>query len=284
MDYIFPTTRRYGSVPGVANGALLNIEFPNRGTHYELDFLCKKSSGALLSAAEMMADIDLITVYVNGAPKMEFTATELFMLQKHYGDSQVAGNVAGVMPIFLYARNLKTWLEKAALAYGMLGVDSFVVSIKLAASLAQLASIDYSSESTNEKRSLGTHLMYRRFGLNYNAQGDEEITSLLKDTADMAYKGVFFNIPGSSTINYVSCKVDGQLVYDMKTPAANQVHLENGAQKPQTGWYKMAFDANGDYSGRVSINGVKDFRPVINWGTANPTSHVAIAELYAGLK
>lgn len=284
MDYIFPTTRKYGSIPGVANGALLNYEIPNRGTHYNVNMLCKTSAGVLLTAAQIMADIDLVTLYINGAPKMEFTSTELMMLQKHYGDANVAGNVAGVLPIFLYPRNLATWAEKAAMAWGMNDVNSFTISIKLAASLAQLSSIELSTESTNENRKLGTHLMYRRFGLSFAATGDEEITSLLKDTANMAYKGLFLNIPGSSVISYVSCKVDGTLTYDQVTPAQNQVLLEAGKQKPQSGWFKIAFDVNGDFSGRLSMNGVKDFRPIVTWATAAPNSHIALAEIYAGLK
>lgn len=282
--FTFPTIRKLGSIAGVANGALLTADIPNRGTHYGVFLRGRTSAGVLLTAAELKADIGLITLRIKGEPKVEATATELLMLQKHYGDADVASNVDGVVPVFLYPRNLATWQEKRALAWGMRDVSSFTIEIALAASLAQLASLELFTLSSDEERNLGTHVMIRRFGLNYASTGDHEVTSLLKDTRDIAYKSLFVNKPGSSTITGVSVKVDGFLVYDNVPEELNKVLIEDGKQKAQSGYYPIAFDKNGDLSGMLSMDGVKDFRPVITWATAAPNAYTILAEIYAGLK
>lgn len=284
MNFTFPTVRKLGSIAGVANGALLTADIPNRGTHYGIFLRAKTSAGVLLTAAEIKADIGLVTLRIKGEPKIEATSTELLMLQKHYGDADVASNVAGILPIFLTPRNLATWQEKRALAWGMKDVSSFTIEINLAASLAQLASLELFTLSSDEDRNLGTHVMLRRFGLSHASVSDQEVTSLLKDTQDIAYKALFISKPGSSTISGVSVKVDGSLVYDNVPEELNNVLIEDGNQKAQTGWYPVAFDKNGDLSGMLSMNGVKDFRPVISWATAAPNSYVLLAEIYAGLK
>jgi hypothetical protein len=282
--FSFPTIRSLGSIAGVANGAFLTADIPNRGTHYGVFLRGRTAAGVLLTPAQLNADIDLITLRINGEPKIELTCTEALMLQQHYGAADSADNVNGIVPIPLHPRNLATWQEKRALAWGMKDVRSFTIEINLAAALAQLSSLELWTLSSDEERNLGTHVLVRRFGQNYASTGEHEITSLLKDTAEIAYKSLFINKPGASTITAVSVKADGVLVYDRVPEELNQVIIEDGKQQVQTGYYPVCFDSNGDLSGMLSMAGIKDFRPQVTWATAAPNSYMIIAEIYAGLK
>lgn len=284
MNPTFPVLKRLGSIRGIANGAVATAEIPARGTHYGIFLYARTSAGVALTAAQMKADIGDIIIRVNGEQKLELSATQLLELQKYYGDAEVAGNISGVIPIFLYPRNLATWIEKALFAYGMANVDSFTIDIKLASSLAQLSTLDLWTYSTDEVRNLGQHIVFRRFPQNFAATGLQEISTLVKEGDDVAYKSLHIEIPGSSVIDYVTLKVDGNLVHDQVPVGLNNVLGEDGKRKEQSGYYTIALDKINDLSGMLSMQDVKDFRQQINWLTAAPNNFNIIAEMIKGLK
>ncbi len=282
MDFISPQVKKLGGMRGIAAGAVTTAEIPAKGTHYEIYLYAKTAGGVALTRAQIIADIGDIILRVNGVQKLELSATQLLDIQKLYGDAEVAGNVDGVIPIFLYPRQLPSWVEKSVFAYGMADVQSFTIDVKITG-VAQLSTLELWVATTDEVRPMGQHLMWRRFPQNFPTTGLNEISSLLKDDPTMAYKALHVSFTAGA-IQDASVKVDGVLIHDQIPPNLNQVINEASARKFQAAYYTFAFDKVNDLNGMLKMNNVKDFRQQINWITAAPNNYNIIAEIVTGLK
>ena len=277
MNFVAPMLKKLGSVRGIAAGALATAELPAKGTHYGL-FLYARTAGAVpLTRAQIIADVGDVIVRVEGEQKFELSSKQILDLQKYYGDSDNAGNIDGVVPIWFYPRGLATWQEKMVYGYGMADVKSFTVDTKITG-VAQLSTLDVWTYSTDENRVLGPHLTIRRFPQNFPTTGLQEISSLLKGGSDTAYKALHIEL-NTGTIDYVTCKVDGTLIHDQVPPNLNQIMNEETGRKFQAGYYSLAFDKINDLKGLLPMADVADFRQQINWITAAPGNFSIIAEI-----
>jgi len=281
---MFPTIRSLGSIAGVAAGAKLTAKIPPTGVKHGFFLRCKTSGGADLTAEQIKADLGDIIVRIKGEPKIEASATELLMIQKYFGDANVAGNISGVLPIFLTPRDLATYQERKALAWGMANVDSVTIEINVVG-VAQLASLELFEYATDEDNvNLGTHLTIRRFPNSFSTTGVQDIADLVNNTPDMAYRTLFIQKPGSSTITDLTVKVNGTLVYDHIPEPINDVLNEDGNRKAQTRYYGIDFSRIRDLAGMLPMKDVTDFRVSPTWATAAPTSFNIIGIIYKGLK
>ncbi len=280
--FMFPTTRGLGTIPGVAAGALLTAKIPTNGKKYGFFLLGKTAAGVALTAAQLNADIGDIVVRVKGEAKIEASCTELLMIQKYLGDANVAGNISGIVPIFLTPRDLATYQERRALAWGTADIDSITIEIKIVG-VAQLASLELFEYASDEQEVLGTHLTIRRFPHSFASTGVQEISDLVSNVPDMAYRTIFLQ-KNTADITNVSCKVNNALVYDQVPEALNNVLNEDGNRKAQSGYYAIDFSRIRDLAGMLPMKGITDFRVTPTWATNAPASYNIIGIIYKGLK
>ena len=282
MGFMFPTVRSLGSIAGVAAGAKLTAKIPAMGVKHGFFLRCKTAGGVDLTAAQIKADLGDVIIRLKGEPKIEASATELLIIQKYFGDANVAGNIAGILPIFLTPRDLSTWQERKALAWGMADVDSCTIEINVVG-VAQLASLELFEYATDEVQNLGTHLTIRRFPNAFSTTGVQDISDLVNNTPDMAYRALFIQV-NTATITDLTCKVNNQLVYDHVPPALNDVLNEDGCRKAQATHYCVDFGRIRDLAGMLPMKNVTDFRVSPTWATNAPASYNIIGLIYKGLK
>ncbi len=283
QTFMFPTVRSLGTVPGVAAGAKLNVKIPPSGVKHGFFLICKTAGGVALTAAQIKADLGDIIIRIKGETKIEASATELLIIQKYFGDANVAGNVSGVLPIFLTPRDLATYQERKALAWGMSGIDSITMEINVVG-VAQLATLELFEYATDEQNvALGTHLTIRRFPNAFATTGVQEVSDLLNNVPDMAYRTLFIQ-KNTATITGVSVKVNNSLAYDNVAEPLNDVLNEDGNRKAQSTHYAIDFSRNRDLSGMLPMKGITDFRVSVTWATNAPTSYSIIGLIYKGLK
>lgn len=281
--FLFPTIKSLGSIPGVAAGARLTAKIPTTGKKYGFFLRGKTAGGVDLTAAQLNADVGDIIIRVNGEPKIEASCTELLMIQQYFGAAFVGNNVSGIIPIWLYPPDLATWDERKALGWGMNGVQSVTMEVSILG-VAQLSTLELWELSSDEDEVMGTHLMIRRFPHTFAATGDQDISDLVNNQPDMAYKCVFIQKPGTSTITKVTCKVNNQLVYDQVPEPLNNVINQYGEHQVQAGYYCLDFAKIEDLRGMLPMKNITDYRQTITWATAAPNNYQMIAILYKGLK
>lgn len=282
QSFLFPTFKDLGTLPGIAAGAKINVTIPPNGKKYGWALHCTGAGGDL-TVAQIKNDIGKIIIRVNGQPLWEATATELLMLQQAMGAAIVNNNVAGVLPILITPQDLPLWSDRKTFGWGMQGINAVTMEINLTSGLATLTGLELWEYSSDEVQSMGTHMQFREFPRAFSSTGDDNISDLVNNQDDLAYKGFFIQIPGTSTITKVSVKLNNQLVYDQVAPVINQVFGQYGQHQLQTGWYFVDFSMIRDLSGMLPMKGVTDFRTTITWATAAPTSYVIKALLYKGL-
>lgn len=282
QTFMFPTRKTLGAIPGVAAGALLTAKIPVTGKKYGFFLIGKTAGGVLLTAAQLKADIGDIVVRVNGEPFIEASATQLLVIQKYFGDSDVAGNVAGVVPIFLYPRDLATYEERKALAWGTVGLTSITLEVKITG-VAQLASLELFEYSSDENEVLGTHMRIRRYPHTFATTGAQDISDLTNNQPDMAYRALIIE-KNTADITNASCRVNNAMVYDQVPECLNDVLNEDGGRKAQAGYYVMDFGNIRDLRGMLPMKDITDFRQQIVWATNAPTNYNIIALQFKGLK
>ncbi len=271
------------SVRGIAASALATADVPAKGTHFAAFLRCLTSAGVELTRAQMLADISDIYVDLNGQRIYDVSAKLLLDLQKYYGDADGAGNVDGIIPIYFARPHLSTFAERSLYAIGMNKVDSFVITLKLASSLAQLAYAEVYSEITPEEREVGQHYQIKKYPQSFSSTGLQEVTSIPKQDATVAY-GALHIEAGSGTFDYVTVKLGTQNIHDNVCPNLNKVMLQRELRTPQSGYYHVDFARNRDMGSILPMAGVKDFRTQINWKTAAPGNFNIFAEELHGLK
>ena len=275
---------KQASIQGIAAGAKATGRIPTNGTIYILMLRCLKAAGVEMSRAEMVADIGNIIVRLNGKQVMEGTSTFFLDRQKYYGDcyGASAGNVNGVIPIFLYLPHLESDPERRVLGYGMQDVEAFEIEVNITA-VATLVSMEVYTVGSDEVRPLGRHLRIRPFQQNFGTTGLQEISTLPREKGNVDYVALHIE-KSTGTIDKVTVKVNNNIVHDQVPPSLNQVMLAISQRIPQAAYYTVDFGRRNDLTSILPMAGVDDFRQEITWSAAAPVNFKVYAEmLYNGI-
>jgi len=272
---------KQANVTGITASSVATAKIPTSGTHYALFLVPKASNGSAVSVANMKTAIGNMVLRHNGEQIIEMTATFALDLQKYYGDSMNAGNVAGVIPIFFAPAHFNNFTERQLFAVGTADIQTITLDMNIL-STTNMATIDVFSEVTPEVRPRGMHLRIKKNPQSFAQTGDQEITTLPLEGASVGYKALHIEA-GSGTFDKVTVKVGNYAIFDQIQTALNQVVLNAARRTPQSGYYHVAFDRSNDITSFLPMGGVQDFRQVISWITAAPTNFNIYAEEIFGL-
>lgn len=269
---------KQSSFVGVSNGNVANTRIPPSGTKYAIYILPKQANGDATAIADIKANLGNMVVKLNGEQIIEMTATFALDLQKYYGDQKNAGNVDGVVPIFLAPDYLPTFSERSVYAIGMEGITSFTVDINITG-VTNMSFIDVITEETPEKRVVGQHIRIRKTNLNHPSASEQEITQLPLLGPTAAYKAIHLQ---NANISKVTCKTGNYAFYDQIENRLNNTLLQRSGRKNQTGYFHISFDRNNDLTSMLPMAGIQDFR-VYPTFTVAPNSYFAYSEEIHGL-
>jgi len=272
----FRQLKKQPNLRGISASAVATGEIPTTGTHYATYLRCLDAGGVELTRAQIIADIGDLVVRINGEQIVEASATFLLDLQKYYGDSKTAGNVNGIIPLFWERPGLATFQERALFALGMNNVQSFTIDVNVVG-VAVLSSIEVYSLVTPERRNLGQHMRISRFPQSFGSTGIQEITSLPKEGASVAYSAMHIE-ESTGTIDDVTVKLGGNDIYDEVSANLNETMLKVSGRSPQTGYYHADFGISNDLTGMIPMASVQDWRQQINWSGLAPNNYNIYAE------
>ncbi len=277
-----PYTLKNAPMRGVAANGLATVEIPPVGTIYSVYLYCKAGAGTPTPVADIKTSLTNLEMKVDGKPVIQATPTFLLDLQKFYGDRNNAGNVAGVVPLFLARPNLVFPAAQSAFALGTRGVGAITLEVTCGAVLTNLASIDVFVEASNEDRAPGSFLTILKYPQNFATTGEQEISTLPKEPGSGLLAmhvekstGTIDDMTVVMNRNEISTKVPTNL---------QKVILEKTGRVPQASYYHVAFDRMNELESRWDMDGVNDFRTKITWSGAAPNNYNIYLERVMNLK
>jgi len=270
---------KQASVTGLSASSVATAKIPTTGRHFALYFRFLHA-GADVSVSDMKTTIGNMVVRLNGEQIIEATCTFLLDLQKYYGDAHGDGNVAGILPIYFAPSHLPNFVERMIYAIGTRDLQSFTVDMNVL-SVTNCDTIDVWSLISPEIIGVGQHVRIKKYSQNFASTGENEVSNLPLEGPSVAYKALHITA-GSGSFNTVTIKVANNRPFDTIPVSLNTVSLARSGRTAQSGYYHVAFDEQNDLSSLLFMQGVQDFRQVINW-TTQPDNYIIYAEEVFGL-
>jgi hypothetical protein len=271
---------KQASATGITASSVATVKIPTGGTHYALILAPKAAAGTAVSVANMKTAIGNMVLKHNGEQVMEGTATFFLDLQKYYGDSYGAGNVAGVIMIPFAPTHFTNFVERQVFAVGTRNIQTLTLDMNIL-DTTNMATIDVYSELTPESRPRGKYLRIKKFSRTFGATGEHEVADLPLEGATVGYKALHIT-QGSGTFTSATVKIANFSFFDNVLTYINTAILAACCRTTQSGYFHIDFAKNNDITSLVPMGGVQDFRVLPNFAT-QPDNYTIYAEQYADL-
>ncbi|HUW19361.1 MAG TPA: hypothetical protein VMW16_08670 [Sedimentisphaerales bacterium] len=275
---------KQANLTGIAAGAICTAQLPADRVHHGLYLVCRKAAAAAMSEAEIEADVGKIIIRLDGDIKIEATAAQLFDVWRYWYGQHGAFTIAGLIPIPFTRPNLIPAIHRAALAWGMKGVESYTIEVAIAG-VATLVSIEVWCEVEDRVAELGRHLCIGYHPQSFASTGVQELNTLPFGDNDKAMLAIHIG-HGSGAIKSVNCKATisnkSEEIYAELAAEANNHILRQAGRTNQTGWYHIDFAQINDVSGYLPSGPISAFRQQIDWGT-QPNNYPVLIEEVRGL-
>jgi len=288
---MIPVIKQEATKSGMGAGDKVTIDLTAAGVHHALFLDCRKAAAAVMTEAEIIADVGKILIKCDGEPKIEMLASEAFDLWRYYhAKNGAAFTPSSVLPIWFIKNNFKNLSDRQLSGYGMADIRSFTCEIDITA-VATLASITPRSYiEPDNSRKLGKHRCIRRLTDYFGATGVQQIDKKLPfGQADAGMFAIHFHQgAGAGVFTDVTIKasagqgVDSDIYPEMVLALHNQL-LEDNGRKIQTGWYHVDFGLTNDPTGFLPLGPLTNLRADINWATNAPLSFPILCEEIRGL-
>lgn len=278
---MFKQFRKHSNLVGIAASSTASGKIPTVGTLYSMWLEIWGVDAS--TRAEIIAQIDNISVKADGEEIINATPLFLLDLEKYYGDSFGAGNVDGILPIMFARPHLPSDSERSLFALGLADVDALTIEVKCGAALdAAISTMALHAIMTPEKRVMGQHVRIHRFPQNFPTTGDQEIPDLPRGGANEGYLAIHIE-DNTGTISKVTVKRGFYPIFDQVPADMNNSYLAKNFRTRQTGYYHVDFGVSRDLTGFVPMANVKDWRQTITWATAAPDNYSIYTERIFGL-
>ncbi len=126
-------TRKIGNKAVPAAGEFtfeLPVSSGKKGINYHAQMIrCEKAGGALLTAGEILTDIDRVEIEINGKVKVKMTAALIQKEQGYYEGALGGGHKDGILLIDHAMKHLQNIQESYAYRWGTHDVETLVVRV-----------------------------------------------------------------------------------------------------------------------------------------------------------
>jgi len=273
----------------VAGAGLQTVDFNVGGVIHAFGFDFRKAAAALMTEAEIEADVGNILIKIDGEPKIEMTAAQAIDFWRYYNAQHGALTVSSVIMIWTNGMGkFNRVIDRSALAWGTKGIRSISAEITVSA-VATLATIDpFMLVEPDPDRTLGRHLCIRKLADYFGSTGIQQIDKKLPfGNPDINMQAIHFGA-GAGTFVDVTIKassgrgVDNEIYPELKLAQHNQI-LHDVGRTPQTGWFHVDFNLINDPVGGIPLGPLTNLRADIEWVTAAPLSFPILCEEVRGL-
>lgn len=266
-------TVRQPDLSNVAAGQNASGSINTDVSHYGISFECRDNAGVLLTKAEILNDIEHVTMRLDGDAICTQIDPAYLMQRAEYYMKAINGYEAqdGIIHIPFTKAYLDSAEGRSVHALGMADVRNFQVNVKIASGATKVARITPVTESASEPdRKLGRHLRIEKLNRTFSGTGKQEITNLpvAEQGADVHYNLISIK-QGAGVVGDVTLKLStSNVLFDELSAANNALLLKQAGRTPQTGYYHMDFCRFNNLNDRLNNGLLKAFRADVNWTTS----------------
>jgi len=275
----------------ITGAGLSSVDYSIGGVIHAFGFDFRKAAAALMTEAEIEADVGNILIKVDGEPKIEMTAAQAFDIWRYRTAHYNAFTPSSVLMIYTnMLGQFDRMIDRSALAWGTKGVRSITAEITISA-VATLATIDpFVIVEPDPDRTMGRHYCVRKLAGYYGSTGVEQVDKKLPfGNSDINMQAIHFHEgAGAGVFTDVTIKassgrgVDNEIYPKLKLAQHNQL-LHDHRRAAQTGWFHIDFNLLNDVCAGLPLGPLTNLRADINWATNAPLSYPILCEEVRGL-
>jgi len=235
----------------VSPGVVATTTLPVGPTYRELT-LCYKRDGAKATKAQIISDIEQVTIKVNGIARYSLSGKNLMMLNDYYGYPFNAGEI--IIP--LSRHYLRTPQGEEQLVWGTRNVSNLGIEVKLA-STASNPELILEADWSFVTQDMGAIIEIHEFNYDFSGSGQKEISDLPKTIGSLMAMHLV-----SDKITALELKLDELRPIERDTDlTVYQNRLKRVAKRvPQAGivhFDALRLNRIGDV---IGLAGVRDYR------------------------
>lgn len=275
----------------VAGAGLQAVDFSVGGVIHAFGFDFRKAALALMTEAEIEADIGNILIKVDGEPKIELTAAQAIDIWRYRHAKYNAHTISSTILIWTNMSGMfDRMVDRSAMGWGTNDVRSITAEITVAG-VATLATIDpFIIVEPDADRTLGRHYCVRKLAGYYGSTGVEQVDKKLPfGNSDINMQAIHFHQgAGAGVFTDVTVKassgrgVDNEIYPQLKLPQHN-ILLHDVGRAAQTGWFHVDFNLINDPTGGIPLGQLTNLRADITWATNAPLAYDILCEEVRGL-
>ena len=275
----------------VAGAGLEVVNFNTGGVIHAFGFDFRKAAAAVMTEAEIEADVGNILIKVDGEPKVELTAAQAFDILRYRTSQYNVFTPSSVLMIYVNGLGMfDRVIDRSALAWGTKNIRSITAEVTISG-VVTLATIEpFMLVEPDPNRTLGRHYCIRKLADYFASTGVQQVDKKLPfGQNDINMQAVHFHMgAGSGVFTDVTIKassgrgVDNE-IYPMMKLAQHNVILQNHKRTPQTGWFHAEFNLINDPLGGIPLGPLTNLRADITWATNAPLAYTILCEEVRGM-
>jgi hypothetical protein len=274
-----------------AGAGLEIVNFNTGGVIHAFGFDFRKAAAAVMTEAEIEADVGNLLIKVDGEPKIEMTAAQAFDILRYRTSQYNVFTPSSVLMVYVNGLGMfERVIDRSALAWGTKKIGSITCEITVSA-VATLSTIDpFMLVEPDPNRTLGRHYCVRKLADYAAAVGVQQVDKKLPfGQNDINLQAVHFHQgAGAGVFTDVTIKassgrgVDNEIYPALKL-AQHNLLLQNHKRTPQTGWFHVDFNLINDPLGGIPLGPLTNLRADITWATNAPLAYSILCEEVRGM-
>lgn len=242
------------------------IQVPVGGKIESLGLIFYTSAAAVVTEAQIRAEIGNINMRINGRDVVNATATQLLDMYEVLGGNVYNNTaVAGVVELNLGRLIFDLPEVRNAVGFGTADVSSIQIQVT-AGTLSAIAAVKAISQRLPVNENLGYYTKFINYPQSFNSTGDFTTDTLPRD-ANSVYLGILADDGASGTITFGETRVNSQSVTDKLDSAMNALFSSNKRQNQPSGFYWYSF-TDGQIASGIPMQGVTDLRCITTFSVA----------------
>lgn len=294
MGYRF--LRQYSNFTGIGSGNTVTQQLPAFGTYYTIVLTPLTGAGALLTDAQVAADISRVRVLAEGNELCNISGRDLILLNNAYQSAYSnATSFVGDLRVPFVKPNWPTDQQQTVVGLGTQDINSLTVEVTCGGGALTMAQLQLRAEQDDTIAPLGQHLRLTTLPFTFGTTGLQDISTLPDESmvAVLGYHIVHSNatacaiseaalfINGSERTRARRSNLISGAIANRRTPQAPGV----GSTAAFTGvdFLTLDFNPSNDVVTNFALAPVQEQRLQLTWTGSAPGNFSIIREAVFGV-
>lgn len=274
-------------LPGIGQNKLATMPIGSRFNQHGLMLDFTKAAGAMMSEAEILTDVDHISLTLKERGKesirllKEVPAKVIFdILNKYREKYKSSYTYAGCLYIPFTRDDLGLLVDPNALVVGMRDIEHYTLHVKFKDVVLTTVLVGVIPEiDKGPKRPLGEHIRFEKWERSHTQISKEHVTELPFGEPNTAMVSYHIALGATGICDDVEVRFNEELLHDPLTIAQNGIILHRAKRTPVSGYFHVDFNRKGS---ALPVGVATSFRQKFNWSVA-PNAYEVYTEMVHNL-